>query len=35
MFDSDLDREQQDITNRRRAFLVSAGAAIAGLVLWQ
>src|ERR1051326_3942886 len=35
MFDSDLDREQQDITNRRRAFLVSAGAAIAGFVLWQ
>jgi len=36
MFDSDLDREQQqDITSRRRAFLVSAGAAVAGLVLWQ
>jgi peptide-methionine (R)-S-oxide reductase len=36
MFDSDLDREQQqDITNRRRAFLVSAGAAVAGLLLWQ
>src|SRR5579864_6779278 len=36
MFDSDLDREQQqDITRRRRAFLVSAGAAFAGLVLWQ
>ena len=36
MFDSDLDREhQQGITNRRRAFLVSAGAAVAGLVLWQ
>jgi len=36
MFDSDLDREQQqDITNRRRAFLVSAGAAVAGLFLWQ
>ncbi|HET9304988.1 MAG TPA: peptide-methionine (R)-S-oxide reductase MsrB [Candidatus Sulfotelmatobacter sp.] len=36
MFDSDLDCEQQqEITNRRRAFLVSAGAAVAGLVLWQ
>jgi peptide-methionine (R)-S-oxide reductase len=36
MFDSDLDREQQqDIINRRRAFLVSAGAAVAGLLLWQ
>jgi peptide-methionine (R)-S-oxide reductase len=36
MFGSDLDREQQqDITNRRRAFLVSAGATVVGLVLWQ
>jgi peptide-methionine (R)-S-oxide reductase len=36
MFESDLDREQVDgFPNRRRAFLASAAAAIAGLALWQ
>ena len=38
MFDSDLDREaaHEDSTSlRRRTFMVSAAAAIAGLALWQ
>lgn len=36
MFNSDLDREPQgDLRTRRRAFLASAAAALAGLVLWQ
>ena len=36
MFNSDLDRETQgELRNRRRAFLASAAAAVAGLVLWQ
>ena len=36
MFESDLDREQiGGPPNRRRAFLASAAAAIAGLALWQ
>jgi peptide-methionine (R)-S-oxide reductase len=36
MFNSDLDREAQgEPRNRRRAFLASAAAAIAGLALWQ
>ncbi len=34
MFDSDLDR-QGPSNARRRAFLVSAGAALGGLALWQ
>ena len=36
MFNSDLDREPQgELRTRRRAFLASAAAALAGLVLWQ
>jgi peptide-methionine (R)-S-oxide reductase len=35
MFDSDHETTNEGSTNRRRAFLASAAAAIAGLALWQ